>query len=134
MKVTRLIREYVSNTISEAYSKKNNPYKESADADRKLIESFRKQLELDQENALRKFIIENEIVDTYRKCAYSAKTCIPSFHNFGTQAMIDEREWNAEQERIKKKKIDDVILSLELGANRAELDEMLKKIIDEIGR
>lgn len=132
MKVTRLIREYVSNTISEAYSKKNNPYKESADADRKLIESFKKQLELDQENALRKFIIENGIMDTYHKRAYKIQTCVPSFAFLGTQAMIDEKEWNAEQERIKKKKIDDVILSLELGANRAELDEMLKKIIDEI--
>lgn len=132
MKVTRLIREYVTNTISEAYAKKKNPYKESADADRELIEAFKKQLELDQENAIRNFIIENGMFDTYRKGSYMAKACVPNFFNLGTQAMIDEKEWEVDQKRIKKKKIDEVILSLELGANRAQLDEMLKKIIDEI--
>lgn len=135
MKVTKLIREYVTDEVSKVYNAKVNPYSKQAEIDRQKLKAFGEELRDQQREAIEKFISENELFEygwgsEVRRIA-KVGTSSPSFSYYYTQAMCDERQWNDENNKNKKAKIRDIILSLELGANKHELEAMLAELLKE---
>lgn len=135
MKVTKLIREYITEEVSKVYNAKVNPYSEQAEIDRQKLKDFTAELSAQQKEAIEKFISENELFeDDWRgfRRKTTASTNVPCFDYCKTQAIIDEKKWNEENQRAKNAKIRDIVLSLELGANRQELNDMIAALINEV--
>lgn len=97
-------------------------------------------------NALTEF---NKMVEEYADSILSGiktKYNVPDDFNFHTRnginyaefssydtalyrkANADMREWN----KLKQQKKDEILLSLELGANKSDLDNMIKQLMNEV--
>lgn len=134
MKVTKLIREYVEEQVSKVYDAKVNPYFEQAELDRQKLKAFEEELKEQQYKALEKFFSENELFEDSGWSGLRPKTIstsIPSFRYSLTKAMLDEKKWNEENTKNKKAKIRDIMVALELGANRHELNDMITELLKE---
>lgn len=134
MKVTKLIREYVTDEVSKVYDAKVNPYSEQAKIDKEKIEVFKEYLKVQQRIEIEKFISENVLFEKHWKgniTPYEVSTSVPYFGSAHTQAMLDEEKWREENSKAKNKKIRDIILSLELGATKHELEAMLVELLKE---
>lgn len=131
MKITRLIREYVTEEVHKAFSAKENPYAEQAKADEENIRQFRKQLKEQQETAIEHFVRNNNIYRSWSGGPYGVCISIPSFHDMTTSAMRKAKEWEEESLRQEAQKIRDILVSLELGATKAELKAMIEELMSE---
>lgn len=133
MKVTKLIREYVEEQVSIAYDAKVNPYKEQANLDREKIKNFQEELHLQQKELLNNFLSENKLFDDWgnHRPITNISTCTPGFHRYYTTAMLNEKQWENENQRLKSAKIREIMINLELGANRQELNDMIAKLMEE---
>lgn len=133
MKVTKLIREYVEEQVAKVYDAKVNPYSEQAESDRQMLKAFEEKLRTQQREAIEKFISENEL---FEDCWGGLKpktvsTTVPGFTYTLTRAIIDEKKWKEENKKAKNAKVREIILTLELGANRQELNDMIAKLMEE---
>ena len=109
-----------------------NPYSEQAAIDRKKIEDFKAELQAQQRAALDKFLADNLLFDTWNDYAPAkVGTSIPGFSYVATQAMRDEANWKKEIVSQKKAKVREILMALELGANRQELTNMIAALLEE---
>ena len=133
MKVTKLLREYVEEQVGKVYDAKVNPYTKQADNDRQKLKAFEEKLRNQQRKEIDKFLSENKLfVDDWRGLRPAeVGTSTPSFYGCKTQAMIDEKKWNENTKNAKNAKIREIMVSLELGANRQELTDMIAKLMEE---
>ena len=131
MKVTKLIREYVETEVAKAYEKKT-PDEVAYEKLSKKIDSFREKV-----NAEMYFAIE-EAIERFRE-EYNIPEDIKLFRtNFSLvnvndcDSVIRKNSDTAKNKRLEErdKKVKDILLNLELGATRAELDEMLSHLKD----
>jgi hypothetical protein len=131
MRVTKLIREYVETEVSKAYAEKT-PKEKAYEYMSKSIIDFRSRLSEEIEtmtnNAIAKFREENNIPLDVKITA----TDYSPFHLDDWNSNIRQQSDKAKRERLDQRdnKIKDILLNLELGADRAELEEMLKHIKD----
>lgn len=130
MKVTKLIREYVEEQVSKAYAAKHNPYSEQAKLDAQMIEEFKEKFEQIKLEAVTEFILKNKMFNSYNKEPIIASVD-PCFYRWRTKAMLDEQAWKDENNKLKQAKIREIMLNLELGANRQELNDMIAKLMEE---
>lgn len=131
MKVTKLIREYVEEQVSKVYEAKENPYTKQAEIDREIVHAFENKLRIAQQELIDKFLAEFPLFDAYNGEPTTRKAASPNFSYDFSQAMIDRRNWDRENIRQKKAKIKEIMIALELGANRQELNEMIAKLLEE---
>lgn len=135
MKVTKLIREYVEEQVSKVYDTKVNPYTQQADNDRQKLKAFEVKLRNQQRETINKFLSENELFEDnwcsggFRKV--ECNTNIPCFSHYKTQSIINEKKWIEENKRAKNAKVREIIVSLELGATKQELNDMIAKLMEE---
>lgn len=134
MKITKLIREYVEEQVSKVYDAKKNPYSEQATIDKQKLKDFTAELRQQQQILIDKFLSENEIFeDDWRgfRRKTTASTNVPSFDYCKTQAIMDEKKWTDENTKAKNAKIREIMINLELGANRQELSDMIASLMGE---
>lgn len=132
MRVTTNIREYIKSEVAKIFDAKVNPYAEQAEADKKMMENFCKELRDIQRGMLDQFIKDNEIMDSWRGVRpFVGDVSSPSFHYAVTPAMLKAKEWESENNNYKVSKTREIIAKLELGANRQELDAMLAELLNE---
>lgn len=131
MRVTKLIREYVETEVSKAYVEKT-PAEKAHDYMSKLIRDFRSRLTEEiktmTDNAIAKFREEHNIPLDVK----IASTDYTPFHYDDWSSNIRKQSDKAREERLDQRdnKIKDILLNLELGASRAELEVMLNQIRD----
>ena len=130
MRVTRLIREYVERSVKESYPKsvaelvyeKHNSNISDAitEANEKVYEYAKKIAE--ELNAKYGFPADNNL----RACDHY--NSVSSRYNYDSE--IYQAYNKAKNERQKKiaEKIEEILLTLELGGTKADLDEMIKNI------
>lgn len=130
MKVTRLIREYVERSV-KALSKKSQEeidygilQDKCADASTYIRERTVALASELKKDVVERFGIPEEYVRESAHCLIVAQ------HN-GTP--ISQKAYAAKERRDKETqdKINEILLNLELGATRAELDEMIAKLQQE---
>ena len=131
MRVTKLIREYVESSVKEMYAPKINACGEDF---RKKDNEVQKRIEkLLEETELRAKQIVTECGLTVDKnIDETEQDILTYYHRFGREA---SREVYNETKKIiaeRDEKIKEILLTLELGGTKAELDEMLKKIKEEV--
>ena len=133
MKLTKLIREYVSDEVAKAYSGRKNPHSEQAAVDRAAIVDLQKKLKEQQKSMLTEFAEAHNVVH-YRSgkpVAGDVCTSTPSLYDWRTEAMFLEEKWNQQNQVDRDKKEREILLSVELGATKNELVEMIQSLIKE---
>ena len=130
MRVTKIIREYVEETVngiydpiigncSKDYSEKKN---EVEDILEKMVDEF---------NVAAKKVIKEHgfTIDSWNG---EEKHIIGYTCNFGREEYKSITDKRNELRDEKRRKIQDILVNLELGGTKAELDEMLKNIREEV--
>lgn len=130
MRVTKIIREYVEETINEIYSPIIENCSKGYSEKKNEVEDILEKMADEFDTAAKKVIKEHGFtINSW----YGAEKHIVSYAcNFG------EKEYApilAERKKLrdeKMQKIQDILVNLELGGTKAELDEMLKNIREEV--
>lgn len=125
MRVTKLIREYVEKSVRAIYEPKIKAIDEECQARKEALkvrlDAFIEQIDT---------TVMKMFVDAGFEEIYSSKHYLQSYGNTYL--------YRIEKERIDKtvalttemrEKVNDILLNLELGATRAELDEMIKNLM-----
>ena len=132
MKVTKLIREYVESSVREMYAPKIDAC--GADYKKKMDEVNKTLAKMTEEfnNTAKEMIKKNGLSINIRYGTEEESRIISYTTSFGNKeyAPIYEKRRKLTVERDEK--IKEVLLTLELGGTKAELDEMLKKIKEEV--
>ena len=130
MRVTKLIREYVEKKVREAYpkseaeirwEKKSDKANEALTKANELVEAYAKKIG-------EEINLEFGLNEDYRLKAFDGRNW------FGTSWYGDCEDYQASRkakdEREKKiaETVEEILISLELGGTRADLDEMLAKV------
>ena len=130
MRVTKIIREYVEETIngiydpiiencSKDYSEKKNEVEEILE---KMVSEF--------DTAAKKVIEEHGF--TINLWCGREEHIVYHNGNFGDKEYKSVTDKRNELRDEKRRKIQDILVNLELGGTKAELDEMLKNIREEV--
>ena len=131
MKVTKLVREYVTEEVHKAFAAKQNPYAEQAKKDEESIRELSNLIKEQQKLLVGEFVEKNEVHSSWSGGPYTVSTLCPSFHDMLTPAMKNARAWREENLRQEARKLREILVSLELGANRDELKSMIEELMKE---
>ena len=135
MRVTKLIREYVEKTVKEKMPNPAKPTDTLSDEYDALIDS----LETHCRNAIKEFVYQHggEFFFSYSgydadkvefQAAYADKNCELRYPRVNSMLIEEYNKTCKEMTKKRNATIEDILVSLELGASRAELEEMLSKI------
>ena len=135
MRVTKTIKDYVTRMVSEIYSEPTEEEKAcsaleekiSAEVDR-INEKFRPIIEKDMEA----FNLANGLTKENGGLFFKDEEyiCLYSSYRLLRNSELGQRRIKAKEAREKKIKeaIENIILTLELGGNKADLDRMLNEL------
>ncbi|MBQ5871453.1 MAG: hypothetical protein IIW69_03455 [Bacteroidaceae bacterium] len=134
MRVTKYIKDYVTEEVSRIYNAKKNPFEEEYKAQEKLISSFA--ITLDAELCSRSiaFAQENGFTN-YRGGEWSIENY--SHHKSYTYGMYPScknefENWRKANEEAKQDKIREILISLELGeTSKSELTNLIANLTAE---
>ena len=130
MKATKLIKEYVAKKVREAYpmTAEELAWEELknklGDAQEKAYEIIMKYAE----KVVAEFNAENGFEDNYRLEVY--RHCCPVTYGSCRNSEIYNAYYKAREEREQKinEAIEEILINLELGGTRKDLDEMLANL------
>ena len=130
MRVTKIIREYVEETINEIYDpiigNCSNDYSEKKNEVEEILEKMVNEFDATAKKVIKEhgFTINSWYGKEQHIVGY---TC-----NFGDEEFKSVADKRNELRDEKRRKIQDILVNLELGGTKAELDEMLKNIREEV--
>lgn len=130
MRVTKIIREYVEETINGIY----DPIIENCSKDyserKNEVEKILEKMVTEFDTAAKKVIKEHGFtIDTWNGKERQIAACVCNFGKKEYESIANKRN---ELRDEKRRKIQDILVNLELGGTKAELDEMLKNIREEV--
>jgi hypothetical protein len=129
MRVTKLTRDYVEKRVKEQFPKTAEEFAWEVEQD-KMHKAFEEADELMKTYAE---LVVKQLNEKYELKGY----CLGTYHNYSyvtdTYSSDSEIYWasvKAKEARIKKmnETIENILVSLELGGTKADLDEMLANI------
>lgn len=128
MRVTKIIREYVEKRVKEVYGEETQEEKKYNQAKKDFDEALNKANE-----EIRKIIEEKAkaIPNPYGfNIDITTSTTYSSWRWGGEQPQIYKDSEKAKQERLKKQSdaLENIFVTLELGGNKAELEQMLNNL------
>lgn len=130
MRVTKIIKEYVEETVNGIY----NPIIENCSKDysskKNEVEDILEKMVDEFDAAAKKVIKEHGF--TIDSWSGEEKHIISYTCNFGKKEYGSIADKRNELRDEKRRKIQDILVNLELGGTKAELDEMLKNIREEV--
>ena len=125
MRVTKLIREYVTTEVGKKYNDRIKNATKAYDEERKSIEEQIKQIAEEANKKAMAIVAEHKGYEI-RYCGGVAISTSGTLFNYD--------KWNEGQQELTKLKeekvkcINDILITLELGGTKAELEEMIKNI------
>lgn len=134
MRVTKIIKEYVEKTVSALPKFKNeSPEEIKYNEMHSKIEKFKSgvadEVEAFVKEAIERFKEENNIPsDIEIKFQTPYYPISSSMWNSNIKTFADKKR--SERATAKHKAIEEILVNLELGGTKAELDEMLKKLAE----
>lgn len=132
MKITKIIREFMEETLSEKRVAANKAARADYDARRKAcmeeIEVLRESMREPVENILRKYDMDMEYA---RKPMFDEVwyVCNSNIQNQKELAIIRKKE--TERAETVKKAVHDIELEMALGGNKEKFMEMLEQVVIE---
>lgn len=129
MRVTRLIREYVEKTVAEKISY-GEPTKAFAEA-KKLMEEERAAAEKDIKAyaEMRLGNVNDRMPEEFKIYLTTSNIVHSTYYN--APLSIAAREHEREIQNKRREAIDNILLNLELGATKADLERLIAEAIGE---
>ena len=130
MRVTKIIREYVEEAVNGIYDpiieNCSKDYSEKKNEVAEILEKMVNELDTTAKKVINEhgFTINSWYGKEQHIVGY---TC-----NFGDKEFKSVADKRNELRDEKRRKIQDILVNLELGGTKAELDEMLKNIREEV--
>lgn len=130
MRVTKIIKEYVEETVNGIYDpiigNCSNDYSEKKNEVEEILEKMVNEFDAAAKKVIKEhgFTINSWYGKEQHIIGY---TC-----NFGDKEFKSVADKRNELRDEKRRKIQDILVNLELGGTKAELDEMLKNIREEV--
>lgn len=130
MRVTKIIKEYVEETVNGIYDpiigNCSKDYSEKKNEVDEILEKMVNELDVAAKKVIKEhgFTINSWYGKEQHIVGY---TC-----NFGDKEYKSVADKRNELRDEKRRKIQDILVNLELGGTKAELDEMLKNIREEV--
>lgn len=129
MRVTRLIREYVEKTVTEriSYGEPTKAFEEA----KKLMEEERVAAERDIKAyaKMRLGNVNDRMPDDFKIYLTSSGIVYSSYYNAPLANAAREHEREVQNKR--REAIDNILLNLELGATKADLERLIAEAIGE---
>lgn len=133
MRVSKLVREYIERKVSEAYPHGNTPeYQAAIDS----LEAFRAVVNLEVKELVNSRIAEfrasndfpcGAVVEPSNNVSWNQV----NFSLFNTE-LYNKNEANSKAMRKKREAaIENILLTLELGGNKADLERMLSELTNQ---
>lgn len=132
MKVTKYIREYVEDEVSRIYDAKKNPFAESLERDNFEIENFKESIQQEVIKRVQEFADQHGFVDYAGRPYVAEKSAYINLGGIGPKISADYSRWNEKNRKEKADKVRDILISLELGATKSELTDMIAALTQEI--
>lgn len=130
MRVTKIIREYVEETVNGIYDPIIGDCSKDYSSKKNEVEGILEKMADEFDVAAKKIIKEHGF--TINSWNGEEKHIVSYTCNFGEKEyepiLVERRKLRNE----KMQKIQDILVNLELGGTKAELDEMLKNIRKEV--
>lgn len=130
MRVTKIIREYVEETVNGIYDPIIGDCSKDYSSKKNEVEDILEKMADEFDVAAKKIIKEHGF--TINSWNGEEKHIVSYTCNFGEKEyepiLVERRKLRNE----KMQKIQDILVNLELGGTKAELDEMLKNIRKEV--
>lgn len=130
MRVTKIIREYVEETVNGIYDPIIGDCSKDYSSKKNEVEGILEKMADEFDVAAKKMIKEHGF--TINSWNGEEKHIVSYTCNFGEKEyepiLVERRKLRNE----KMQKIQDILVNLELGGTKAELDEMLKNIRKEV--
>lgn len=132
MRVTKIVREYIEESVSKALTEKSTAEKEY-EAFYNDIHQFIDQIDDEVEHMV------NEAIENYRmthnipddvKIKKSDYTLI-RYDDWGSAIRNEANAMKKKRDEAKERAVKDIIITLELGGTKADLDAMLSKVATE---
>lgn len=125
MRVTKLVREYIEREVSKKFNEK--------DLELKSIQEKHEKARLQFEKELKKIRLKADVdvEKAIKNCGYigSREEYVEiSTYGISNPYYSELNKRKNELVKIKRDKIDEILITLELGGTRNDLDEMLSKI------
>ena len=125
MRVTKLVREYIEREVSKKFNEKDLELKQIQESYEKARLQFEKELKKIRTKA------DAEVEKAIKSCGYVGsreKYVEISTYSITNPYYNELQQRKNELVKIKKDKVDEILITLELGGTRSELDDMLSKI------
>lgn len=132
MRVTKIVREYIEESVSKALTEKSTAEKEY-EAFYKDIRQFIEQLDDEVEHmvaeAIENYRMTHNIPDDV-KIKKSDYTLI-RYEDWNSTLRTEAETMKRKRNEAKARAVKDIIITLELGGTKADLDAMLSKVATE---
>lgn len=132
MRVTKIVREYIEESVSKALTEKSTAEKEY-EAFSNDLHQFIEQVEDEVEHmvaeAIENYRMVHNIPDDV-KIKKSDYTLI-RYDDWGSVIRNEANAMKKKRDAAKERAVKDIILTLELGGTKADLDAMLSKVATE---
>ena len=132
MRVTKIVREYIEESVSKALTEESTAEKEY-EAFHKDIRQFIEQVEDEIEHmiaeAIENYRMTHNIPDDV-KIKKSDYTLI-RYDDWGSAIRNEAEAMKKKRNEAEARAVKDIILTLELGGTKADLDAMLSKVATE---
>lgn len=135
MRVTKTVKEYIEKCVREKVYEKYEEERAIAENESHTVNAFWEalgdEIEAIAQERVAKFVKENEFVEM-AEARYTSSNLTSYYSNRVTiKDKVYEtsvHNWRRRADREVKLKVDDIIVTLELGGTRADLDRMLGEI------
>lgn len=132
MRVTKLIREYVEKTVSEKYDKQISPEEVARDELTKKISAFvsdvNKQVEEVIDKAITDFLRIEDIPEDVKKTIENPKPNCVKYRIYNADIDCKARSAHQARNKARDEAIENILLTLELGGTKADLDRMIAEL------
>jgi hypothetical protein len=132
MRVTKLIREYVEKTVSEKFDKQTSSEEIKLKEVEKKMATFvtevNQQVEEVIDKAIANFLLATELPEDIKDTIVNEKPNTIGYHTYNTDIDCKARARRTERNKARDKAIENILLTLELGGTKADLDRMIAEL------
>ena len=132
MRVTKLIREYVEKTVSEKFDKQTSPEEIALKDLEKKMSTFVSEVNQQVENLIDAAIIAllstDDIPEDVRATLVNKKPNTIGYRTYNTDIDCKARKARDARNKARDEAIENILLTLELGGTKADLDRMIAEL------
>lgn len=132
MRVTKLIREYIEKTVSEKFDKQTSPEEIKLKEVEKKIATFvsevNQQVEEVIDKAIANFLLATKLPEDIKDTIVNKKPNTIGYRTYNTDIDCKARTRRTERNKTRDEAIENILLTLELGGTKADLDRMIAEL------